>query len=288
MGREGVTVDSMSASRAPLPDFTAPPVVEVVLGVQFDPLTALRAAHVGLLWEEFRPRFPRVEDKPPLTPAPELFGISPGHIDVQFELVDAPPLPRSWFLNSEGTELIQFQQDRLVHNWRKVGDADYPRYWSVRDSFRQEVETLRAFLEREKLGPFLPSQCEVTYVNHLLAGSGWDEPGQLERVFTLWAPRYSDDFLPEAEQVRVGAQYVISDDAGEPLGRLHVSIVPARRTEDNQSLLQLTLSARGRPDGDGLDGVFRFLDRGHEWAVRGFASVTPHEMHKIWGRRDGH
>jgi uncharacterized protein (TIGR04255 family) len=279
----------MRALRADLPDFTAPPVVEVVLGVQFDPLAALRAAHVGLLWGEFRSRFPRVEDKPPLAPAVELFGTrSASQVEVQLELADTPPLPRSWILNLAGTELLQFQHDRLIHNWRKVGDEDYPRYWRVRDSFRQELEVLMSLLDREELGPLVPNQCEITYVNHIMAGAGWERHGQVENVVTVWASRYSDAFLSEPEAVRFAVQYVIPNAAGEPLGRLHINVNPAHRTEDNQPMLRMTLTARGRPDGDGLDGVFRFLDRGHEWAVRGFASITTPEMHTIWGRRDGH
>jgi hypothetical protein len=42
----------------PFPDFADPPVVEVALSVQFDPLSALRTPQIGLLWAEYRTRFP--------------------------------------------------------------------------------------------------------------------------------------------------------------------------------------------------------------------------------------
>ena len=42
----------------PLPDFENPPVIEVVCGVSFAPLTDLKAVHLGLLWERFRDRYP--------------------------------------------------------------------------------------------------------------------------------------------------------------------------------------------------------------------------------------
>lgn len=31
----------------------------------------------------------------------------------------------------------------------------------------------------------------------------------------------------------------------------------------------------------------RVLDLGHEWAVRGFASIISAELQKLWGRDDG-
>ena len=53
-------------------------------------------------------------------------------------------------------------------------------------------------------------------------------------------------------------------------------------------MLLMKLKARGRPDGDGFDGVLRFLNVGREWVVRAFAAVTTPQMHKMWGRRDDH
>ncbi len=41
-------------SQVPLPTFDAPPVAEVALSVQFEPLGSLRSVQLGLLWERFR------------------------------------------------------------------------------------------------------------------------------------------------------------------------------------------------------------------------------------------
>ena len=35
-----------------LPDFNRPPLIEVALGVQFEPLPQMRQGHVGLFWAE--------------------------------------------------------------------------------------------------------------------------------------------------------------------------------------------------------------------------------------------
>lgn len=278
----------MSDMQSPLPDFTNPPVVEVVLGVQYEALTALRTPQIGLLWSEFREHFPKLEEHAPLDPMMERFGVAgTPRANVRFEMIQKPPVPRCWFLNEAGTELIQVQQDRFVHNWRKVGEGDkYPRYDHVRGTFERELAIFERFLQKEGVGTLVPNQCEVTYVNHIFAGDGWDRHDELGNVLTLFAPKYSDAFLPEPEEARLACRYVIPDEKGNPLGRLHVSVAPAYRRGGDRPMFLMNLVARGRPDGDGVDGVLRFLDLGREWVVRAFAAVTTPQMHKVWGRCD--
>jgi len=278
----------MSDMQSPFPDFTDPPVVEVVLGVQYEPLPALRTPQIGLLWSEFREHFPKLEEHAPLDPMMERFGIAgTPRANVRFEMMQKPPVPRCWFLNEAGTELIQVQQDRFVHNWRKVGEGDeYPRYDHVRGTFEQELAIFERFLQKEGVGTLVPNQCEVTYVNHIDAGDGWSRHGELGNVLTLFAPKYSNAFLPEPEEARLTCRYVIPDEKGNPLGRLHILVDPACRRGDDRPMFLMNLVARGRPDGDGVDGVLRFLDLGREWVVRAFAAVTTPQMHKTWGRCD--
>lgn len=280
----------MSRMDAALPDFQDPPVVEVALAVQFEPLTNLRTPQLGLLWSDFRGRFPKIEEHPPLDPMMERFGVKgPPTASIRFEMVRRPPVPRCWFLNESGTELVQVQQDRFAHNWRKVGDGEeYSRYEHVRETFKSELGTFEGFLRREKVGELTPNQCEVTYVNHIIADNGWKKHGELARVLTLFAGKCSEEFLPDLEEARLSGSYVIPGADGQPLGRLRFSIEPVYFREDDRPMFLLNLVARGRPDGEGVDGVLRFLDTGHEWIVRGFAAITTPNMHKVWGRRDDH
>ncbi len=279
----------MSDMETPLPDFDNPPVVEVALSAQFETLSKLRTPQLGLLWQEFRRRFPVTEEHSPLNAVVEHFGVLKApKVEVRLEMLQSPPVPRCWFLNEAGTELIQVQHDRFVHNWRKAGtEAEYPRYEHVRNAFANELERFRAFLEREQLGDLNPNQCEVTYVNHIVAGEGWENHSELGEVLTVFELRYSDKFLSFPEHVRIKLSHVIVDQAGEPLGRLHVVVEPVFRREDDQPMWLLNLTARGRPVGEGIDGILRFMDIGREWVVRGFASMTTTKMHKIWGRKDG-
>lgn len=268
-----------------LPEFEKPPVTEVVLSVQFEPLQRLKGPQVGLLWGRFRQQFPNSEEHPPLPPVVELFGV-PTADRVQFELMDSMPTPRTWFLTERGDQLIQVQQDRFVHNWRKVDDGDaYPRYDHLVALFREELGTFREFLEQERIGELVFSQCEVTYVNYIQVSDSWNIHEEMEKCLTVWAGKYSDAFLQKPEDSRLAIRYIIPSSNETTLGRLHVAVNPAFRVADKKPVLVLTLTARSRPVDSGLDGVHSALDLGREWVVRGFTSITTPYMHEIWERR---
>ncbi|GAH85390.1 unnamed protein product, partial [marine sediment metagenome] len=235
----------------------------------------------------FRDRFPRVEEHPPLEPVFERFGVrGVPRGSIQVEMLRKPPVPRCWFVNEAGTELIQVQQDRFVHNWRKViGSEAYPRYEHVRETFAKELGVFQQFLHDESLGELLPNQAEVTYVNHIVLGDGWSHHGELAKVLTLCGDSCTETFLPDPEEIRVSGSFVIPSREGKPVGRLRFSVEPTYRKVDDQALFLLKLVARGQPLGSGLLGVTEFLDLGREWIVRGFADLTTAEMHRIWRRK---
>jgi uncharacterized protein (TIGR04255 family) len=277
------------SGRTTLPDFARPPLVEVALSVQFNTLEGLRTPHLGLLWTDFRDRFPKFEEHPPIPPMTEKFGLRPAPApSFSVDLMNVPPLPRCWFLNEAGTELIQVQQDRFIRNWRKVGTGDeYPRYERIRKSFEEDFSRFVAFVRREKLGEMKPNQCEVTYVDHVIGGEGWARHGQIDEVVTLWAKRKADAFPPEPEDVRFAVRYLIPSSEGEPLGRLHFELQPGILKAENRPIFVLNFTARGRPETEDIDGVLKFFDLGRDWAGRAFVAVTSERMHEAWGRRDG-
>jgi uncharacterized protein (TIGR04255 family) len=262
-----------------LPDFDNPPIVETVLSVQFETLPLIQTAHLGLLWNEYRPAFPRTEERPPLDPVIERFNESPSsRVGFKIQAFDNPPIPRLWFMNAQGNEMIQVQNDRFVKNWRKEGDREqYPHYNdTIRPNFDRDYRVFVAFLRENQLGSPRVNQCEITYVNHILAGEGWQHFGELEKIFTFWR---SPDLTPpgSAEDLRVHARFPIPDEAGEPIGRLHVDLQPAVRTSDNRPMYVLHLTARGQVGAD-----LEFFDLGRDWIVQTFKRLTKNSMHDIW------
>lgn len=265
----------------PLPDFARPPVIETVLGVQFSPITQFSIAHFGFYWARVRSAYPHAEDKPPLTPAFEEFGTPMSHLPkVGIELVSEVDA-RCWFIDKSRTLLVQVQRDRFIQNWRKVtGEEPYPRYASLKPRFGDEWQRFCQFLREEELPAPEVTQCEVTYVNHIEPGVGWNSYAEIHNVIAAWtAP--SGNFLPGPEVTLINTKYLMPDKRG----RLHIVVQPAVRPRDAKEVLQLTLTARGRPNTSGLDDILEWFDLGHEWIVRGFTDFTTTTMHEIWGRK---
>jgi len=264
---------------ADLPDYEQPPVSEVALGVQFDPLPNLGSTHLGLLWDRFKVDYPVVEEHPPLPPIEERFGVA-APTGPTFEFMIGPaPVPRVWFANPDGSRLIQVQQDRFIHNWRSTQQApDYPRYPELREGFESHYATFRAFLE--DLGTKVAArQAEISYVNFLQPGQGWDRPGELYRVLRPLSARDPDTLLGVPEDARYAERHVIDGDGG-PYARLYVVAEPLIN-----GALHLTLTVRGRPEDTSPEALLAFFDMGRERIVRGFDSVTTDEMHRIWKKK---
>jgi uncharacterized protein (TIGR04255 family) len=264
-----------------LPDFEEPPVVETVLSVQFEPLTDMRTAHLGLLWEKFRTNFPKTEERPTLERAFEQFPDTPRtRLGLQLQTYENPPVPRLWFVTTHGNEMIQVQPDRFIKNWRKEGPEEiYPHYEKIKASFERDFATFQEFATANDLGTPRANQCEVTYVNHILSGHGWDSFGDVDKVFSSW--KSPVDRIPgTVEDLRVHARFVIPGDDGAPVGRLHVEIQPAFRPSDNKAMYVFQLTARGQ-----MGDSFEFFDLGRRWIVKSFAALTDPRMHKVWRRK---
>ena len=283
-----VEFSAMQNERPALPSFRRPPVIEVSLSVQYPPLTELRTPHLGLFWEAIRKKFPTVQEQPPLPPVIEVMGLPPDQEGgMRVELLRVPPVPRCWFMTKDESEVLQVQQDRFISNWRKtLPTVDYPHYEHVRDMFFENFRVYEEFVKREGLGEMVPNQCEVTYVNHIPAGEIWSNPGQLGKVFTVWTPRYSDEFLSDPEDVKFAIRYAITDDARSAVvGRLHISL-EAKYSADGTLMFLIILTASGMPSAPNSKGVQEFFDLGRKWIVRGFTSITTQPMHEFWGRND--
>lgn len=273
------------------PDFEQPPVEEVALSVQYAPLPGMTTAHVAQYWESVRDRFPRWEEASPIEPTVELFGVPKIGLPRFAFSVEGGILPhRALFVDAHSVELVQVQRDRFVRNWRRRPDAtEYPRYPVLRDRFQADFGEFLSFLGRQGLaGPEI-NQCEVTYVNHIVPGGGWQRHGDVHRVLTTISGELSDEFLPEPETIEATFRYVFFwPGSEESAGRLHVAVRPVYRVSDDTPLLAITLTARGRPRGNDVASVTAWMDVGHDFLVHGFASMTTPEMHRLWGRRDVH
>lgn len=274
------------------PDFARPPVQEVALSVQFAPLQSMTTAHVARYWDSVRDRFPEWREAPLIDQVVELFGVPRIGMPRVAINVETGVIPhRALFQDAAGTQLVQVQRDRFVRNWRRLGEdtTEYPRYPTLRERFRADLEAYLRFVEGERIGKIDANQCEVTYVNHLVQGQGWTRHGEVHGVLGLLERKPSDDFLPEPESVEAAFRFVFPwPGEKEPAGRLHARLSPVHRTADGTPAIALTLTARGRPRGSDAAAALSWMDVGHDFLVSAFASMTTPAMHRIWGRSDVH
>ncbi|MBN1918452.1 MAG: TIGR04255 family protein [Verrucomicrobia bacterium] len=268
--------------RGRLPEYRRPPVNEVVLGVQFGELTDFQTVHSGLYWQTIRAQYPKLQERAPLSTAFEFFG-DPVRLEHGVHVEQVPPLRRCWFLDESENRLVQLQPERFLHNWRKVtGEEEYPRYSSIKKSFEQLWQGFLGFVQTNEIGKIAPNQWEVTYVNHVYRGEGWDTLADLSDILACWSGASSAGYLPTPETNAVALSYAFP----EQHGRLHVHLDLRFQRPGNKKLLRLELTARGKLDSDDPSDLHRCLDVGHEWIVWGFTDLTTGKAHKLWGRCD--
>lgn len=268
----------------PLPDYENSPVVETILGVQFERLPGFRNAHLGAFWKTLdTDAWPDVFDAPPLQSQFERFIKSAMWAPIGAQLTIAQDLTsRLQIKNKTRDGMIQVQNGRLHFNWLGQAGGQYPRYKSVRNGFLWALQRFIEFATQEKVGDFRPNQWEVTYLNHILKGTVWNTPNDWGFFQPLLGAVPTVDGLVKGESFTGGWHFVIP----ERRGRLHIEWQHGKKSEPGeQEVIVLTFTARGSIEKSEnvmraiLDGV----DLGRETIVRSFATFMSQQANSYWG-----
>lgn len=261
----------------PSSSYERPPLVEVVLGVQFRPLGGLTGFALAPLRELWRSTHPTVQYRPPLAPIAETPG---GQRTPAIRVTrDGAEAARYWFLSESGHDLIQVQSDRLIVNWRRQGgSAEYPRYSRMRAQLAQRLHDLSELVTREGLGSVDIDQAELNYIN--VVG---DARGALDQVLKAVEP-VPGHHLGAPEQARLSMVYRI-DDLGRRPVRLYLGAEPGVDPVSGAPASLLTVTVRGALEPGTLDEALSFMDLAHSHAVRSFSELTTEPMQAMWGLR---
>ena len=167
-----INLSKISKRPKHLPDFRSPPLSEVVLGVQFASPQGYNQLLAYKVWELFRDEYPVVQELPAIPPAFETFGLPQSEAfggQFNFGIVTGGTHDRFWFLRPTQDELIQFQHDRLLHNWRRLADQqnEYPRFETMITRYETELERLENFAATLVPQSLAINQCEVSYINQI-------------------------------------------------------------------------------------------------------------------------
>ncbi|MBC8468543.1 MAG: TIGR04255 family protein [Planctomycetes bacterium] len=264
-----------------LPDYDNPPVNEVVFGIQFKKLQNFKAPHIGFFWEKLgKKEYPECKEMPPLGHTIESFeGIPLQQPPLTIERFDHPPLPRLFFISAMKNQLIQTQEDRLHQNWRRIKpDDEYPRYATLYPKFKSSWSIFTSFVDEMELGNVEPDQYELTYVNQIPRGEGWENLFDINNLFRDSRSEPDNRFLPEPENMSWRKTYRLPNDTG----RLHISTRLAISRELKDRILIIDLTARGFI----ADKIDTWFDMAHEWIVKGFTDLTSESIQKaVWKRK---
>lgn len=255
------------------PTYKHPPINEVVCGMRVQTPDKLRIPHIGLLWEKFRENYPIIQHAPPIASAM-------GEIPVD----DATgiPVPRVWFINQEDDQLVQFQPDRFYFNWRRRQNV-YPRYTHVIENFENVQNAIANFFNENDLGELMPTECELSYINHIAQGPAWTGFGDLPKIFSdfVWKQK-AKSFLPIPTNVAWSADFPLQ----ESKGTLTVSLKHAKQRKDNIPVLVFELTARGIGESKSKTAIREWFNLAHKWILGCFEELTTPEVQRIWGREE--
>jgi uncharacterized protein (TIGR04255 family) len=275
--QEPVTIMVMSTAS---PKFKNPPVVETVMGVQFEPLEGYADAHAGVFavghlddsWREFRVQ-PHLDDQFERFGADRKWG--PVH-GLTFR--QGPGPERTQIIRRDQERMVQIQDTRFIYNWKK-GEGQYPSYDHLRPEFDKLFDTFGSFCEASRFGRPQLNQWEMTYVNHIPRGDLWSDLGDWSSVFRHW-------FWPAAEVESQASETFVGRWAlciGGNRGRLHVEIAHGRiGGADGSEAIIFKLTARG-PISDETATPGEGFEIGHRAIVDSFFAMTTEKAHGYWG-----
>ncbi len=258
-----------------LPDFTDPPLDEVVLGVQFAPIPLFTSVDSRGVWELFKDEFPKVQEQPLLQQQFEIFGGANLQPSFQFQ-VGAPPVgSRLWFVSDAENHLLQFQSDRFLTNWRKSPNPQpYPRFEGISETFKKNLVTLASLLSSEFDYVIDINQAEVTYIN-IIPVDDFSHAAQ-------WLSFWSGETL-NVEGISTSFNEIIKDGNGKPYARLFHALQSVHTIDGKHKAFNLSLTFRGKPSSNDIASAMDFLKAGREAIVMRFKHMTTDSAHNHWG-----
>jgi uncharacterized protein (TIGR04255 family) len=252
----------------PIPSYASPPLTEVAVGLTLSPLK-LQTRHIGEFWTEIREDYPDTEDNPPIP-----IQVNSNTFEMGLSMI--PPLRRVFMMTPNKEYVIQIQEGRFLHNWRKhPAEATYPRYTVVLEKFLSAWKKFSAFSIRRELGDTNPIGYELTYVNQL------DDPAAhgIQEFFKPldWQNQKPEFLLQPPRATNIAWSLALPESKGA------MNVSANRVTQpDGRTALLLVLSCVGPASVN--YSIEDWFGTAHEWIVRGFTDLTTPEAHQLWKR----
>ena len=247
--------------------------------MQFSTPSGYSDIYAREVWALFESNFTPDQEQPLLEPMFEVFGPQG---QAGFHIGFRPPMGnRYWFSRPDKSELIQFQRDRFIHNWRKVSaiNNEYPRFESIIEKFSNDIKKLNTYFNDKKWGQLAPNQCELIYVNQMPLTD--EQGGLLNKSF--YFNKLDMSLIGDVDGFNINLLQTIAGEDGRPIGRLYIEANTITDGAGNP-LLNLNMTVRGAPTDTTQDAAIKFLNDARIKIVNTFTEFTSESAHKKWGR----
>jgi len=258
-----------------LPQYENPPLIEVVVGAQFESIKSYQAPYLWKLWESLgKDDFPTIE---------AVENLSQLDLSPRVYFSTEPEMPRHWFIHKDDTSLVQFQRDRFLFNWRKGKNdsATYPRYPDVIQNFYKYFDALKTSLECSEISIKLPDieMLELTYINIIPLSDLNNELGNIGTLLkdTSWEEK---TFLTSPKAVNLQWWFEIN----EINSKMKVHVTSAQKKDDGVPILRMEISVMGAAPSTQIDDCRTWYDEARKYIVQSFDDLTASGMQKKWGK----
>ncbi len=257
---------------ADLPKLLNPPLDEIVIGVQF----RLRGEAPEFLnaevWKQLAADYPVVHAHPPIDPKFEGEQIDFEAQQLRLQQVRFPVLQRHWFIGRDENKLVQFQPDRVLFNWRRLGvrDNQYSFFEEPAKEFFRVFTKINEYFSDCGIGPADINQAEVSYINFI------EEKSYLgSSMFPL---RILHKAIESEESFRYSFTKKMISEKGSFIGRTYHDLATAVQQNSGKQGLKVDITCRGYPEGNSLDSAMEFLFAARRSIVNSFFELMSDGM----------
>jgi uncharacterized protein (TIGR04255 family) len=255
--------------------FKSPPLIEVSISVQFEPLQDFHVGLIGLILNEFRDRYPNVSHDNPLEHKVEKFGGIERVTTPKFRFMEKIELPRVQFSSANFEYMIQLQEDRFILNWKSGnGSCTYPRHEKLRKCFLDELAIFEKIVNQD----LIYDQVEMSYVNHIDVSDR-----ATPEVFSDLLANSHFKKQEEIESFSINWKKIIMH-KGQKVGRMYTAVDKAIRVSDNAEVFVLKFVTRAHPFTRDSSGICPAIELMRQKINESFVSLTTEGMHDIWNK----
>ena len=259
-----------------LPEYTAPPAVETLMGFYFQklPNPPWNLLRLGQLWQEFWPTYTNANILPPIGP--------PGSIPVSFSNSFDVPV-RANFIDDQTNELLQVQDSAFFRNWKASANRNYARFVNLLPLFQSDWERFVNFLETKEIPSPAVYQCEVTYVNHFLRNRDWKSFEDLRSLFTPFSAVKDSGEHRSVLRNQIALTFTSAYSVEDTNVSLEVNASPVTSAEAGE-VFQLIVTAKGPVASGSDDEKWNMIKSCHEAVILGFTEIITPAAQLKFGR----